>query len=178
LKKSFTPKPIQNSVRRFLILGSATGLGLGFAPKAPGTFGSLLGIPLGLSFYFFLSLPLALTAVFLFFLFSVFVAQKAGDHWGQRDSGKIVIDEVVGQALTLVLVGHGTDLPQSFSVFKTPDFMLVTIAFLFFRLFDIIKPGSARKLDRMDSGWGVVGDDMVAGLYAAAATVIVERVIF
>ena len=58
------------------------------------------------------------------------------------------------------------------------DFLILGIAFLFFRLFDIIKPGSARRLDRMDSGWGVVGDDMVAGLYAALATVIVERVIF
>ena len=141
-------------MRRFVLLLSSNG-GLGYAPVASGTFGTLAGLPL---FWLLASLPPALwglTWVALFCL-ACWVAEGAGQIYGVADDGRIVIDELVGYLVTV-----------AFLPFSWPAALL---GFGWFRFFDILKPPPAGWLDRhWKNGVGVVLDDVVAGLYAAAA---------
>jgi phosphatidylglycerophosphatase A len=162
MKKLVPVRPITHPVKKFFILGIVSGLGLGYSPKAPGTAGSLLGIPLGL---YLLKFPVAYAVLFLIvsaFLASL-LAQRAGDHWGERDSSKIVIDEVIGQALALL----GLWVLKEPNSSITSWVLFIIMSFGLFRAFDITKPFPANVLDRHNSGFGVIGDDLIAGLYAA-----------
>ncbi|MEO5667732.1 MAG: phosphatidylglycerophosphatase A [Bdellovibrionota bacterium] len=168
MKKSITPEPISNPAKRFAILTLSTGLGLGYAPVAPGTFGSLLGIPLGL---LLLQYPSWMSFIVLSVLViaTAPVVERACKHWGQMDSGRVVWDEVIGQAIALLgLRGPIYSQLQMDSTHPVyPSIPAVVVAFLAFRAFDIFKPYPARSFDRRDSGYGVILDDVVAGLYAA-----------
>ena len=130
----------------------ATGLWVGNIPFAPGTFGSLIGLPL----CFFLSgieLPLAMVSVVLFIFFSIGIAHAAEKIVRRKDPGCIIIDEIAGMLVTLI------GLP----------FNLITVAigFIIFRILDILKPFPIRALDkRISGGVGVVADDVVAGIFA------------
>lgn len=162
------PQKIQNPIARFGILGLSTGLGLGYVPVAPGTFGSLLGIPLGL---LLLQYPSWLSFIVLSILVIVTapICERACLHWGQKDSGKVVWDEVLGMAIALLGL-RGTVYSQlqiNPDQFIWPDWTAVAVAFVAFRVFDITKPYPAKMFDRRDSGLGVILDDVVAGLYAA-----------
>ncbi len=130
----------------------ATGGYVGFFPVAPGTVGALVGL---LLCFLFSSYPLALyllSTAALFFL-GAWAAERAEISLGCKDSPKIVIDEIVGLLITMVLIP------------LTPGTALA--GFIFFRLFDIIKPPPAGKIDRqMKGGFAVLLDDAVAGLYA------------
>jgi len=130
----------------------ATGGYAGFFPVAPGTVGALVGL---LLFYLFSNFSLAiylLTTAALFFL-GAWAAARAEISLGRKDSPKIVIDEVVGYLVTMVLIPF--------------TFANALGGFLLFRLFDIIKPPPARKIDRqMQGGFAVLLDDAVAGFYA------------
>jgi len=139
----------------------ATAFGAGYSPFAPGTAGSAVGVVVvvGLSL---LRLPpirasvvLALGAVFLFAV-GVWAAGQAEDYFGRTDPGQVVIDEVVGQMLTFLL------LPRA-------SYAWLGAGFLLFRIFDILKPFPARRAERIPRGWGIMVDDVVAGLYAMAA---------
>jgi phosphatidylglycerophosphatase A len=192
-KKPVQADPILNPFSRVLTLGAASGLGLGYAPIAPGTFGSLLGIPLGL---WILQYPtwIGLLICCLLFIPFTWAAGRAGSHWGDKDSGKIVIDEVLGQALALIgMKPILNDIFRTdFSGMRTQDVLesvtfdsffellsqmaqsqeclvYIGVAFLLFRIFDIVKPFPARNFDRQASGFGNMMDDVVAGLYAAIA---------
>jgi len=178
MKESFPPQPIRNPLKKFFVLGISTGGGLGFLPKAPGSFGSLLGIPVGLVL---LTLPTWQALLICLGLFGIFVwiAGMACRHWGQWDDQRIVSDEVLGQAITLLGLKaflHRIEvLPAEAwapsQLLHHPDFPWhgVVLGFLMFRLFDIGKPFPARTFDRHKSGFGVIADDVVAGLYGAVA---------
>lgn len=119
----------------------------------PGTAGSLLGIALFLALT---RLPPWLYAVTIigFFFLSVWAAGKAEDIFEERDCQRIVIDEVLGILITMA--------------FLPPTVTNLVQGFILFRLFDIVKPPPAGRINRgMYGGWGVVLDDAVAGLYAA-----------
>ncbi len=141
-------------MRRF-ILFLASNAGLGYAPVASGTVGTLAGIPI---FYLAAAWPwwlFLLTWSALLFL-SFWVADSAGRIYGVADDGRIVIDELVGYLVTVAL------LPWSWTT--------ALIGFFWFRLFDIIKPPPARWFDQnFKHGVGVVLDDVAAGLYGAIA---------
>ncbi|MDP8256706.1 MAG: phosphatidylglycerophosphatase A [Candidatus Alcyoniella australis] len=133
----------------------ATGAGLGEAPIISGTFGTLAGIPVWIIFYQ-LGWPLyALSTIALLFI-GVLAAAWAEGHFGKKDAGQIVIDEVVGFLVTMLLA---------------PFTLRAAIyGFLLFRFFDIVKPFPARRIDkRLGGGWGVMLDDVFAGLYAGIA---------
>lgn len=137
---------------RRLAIWLSSGLGLGLLPGAPGTYGTLWGV---LLFYLGRNLPwpyfAAGTAIFI--LFAVFISQAAERETGGHDSSSIVIDEVAGYLVAVVLV------PFSF---KT-----LLLAFLLFRVFDIAKPWPIRYIDKKwGGGWGVVMDDVLAGVFA------------
>lgn len=151
-----TPAP-----RARLALLIATGGGSGYAPVAPGTFGSAAGVLLYLPLSF-LGLPLyGVTLVGLLFL-GIWAADQAERIFGNPDDGRIVIDEVVGQLLGLApLVALAPRLDP-----RAPLWLVA--GFLAFRLFDIWKPGPVRWAERRFAGGaGVVLDDVVAGLLAA-----------
>lgn len=130
----------------------ATGGYAGFFPIAPGTVGTLVGLLFCLLFSNF-SLPIYLLSTITLFFFGAWAADRAEITFARKDSPKIVIDEVVGYLTTMVLI------PFTFGT--------ALGGFLFFRLFDIIKPPPARKIDRqMKGGFAVILDDAVAGVYA------------
>jgi len=130
----------------------ATGGYLGFFPVAPGTVGTLVGVFFNFLFSSF-SLEVYLLSTAALFVFGAWIAERAEIVFRRNDSPKIVIDEIVGFLITMILI------PFSLGA--------VFAGFIFFRLFDIIKPFPARKIDRqMKGGWAVILDDAVAGLYA------------
>ena len=136
-----------------LILFITSNAGLGYAPVAPGTFGTLAGIPV---FWLLAPLPpvmFALTWAALTAL-ACWTADLAGKHYGVTDDKRIVIDELVGYLATVAF------LPFSWHT--------AIAAFILFRIFDIAKPFPVSWVDRtMKNGTGVVLDDVVAGIYAA-----------
>lgn len=144
----------------------ATAFGLGFAPVAPGTFGSLLGVAI----FYLLSLQPALfyrpqllqNCILAFVVLTAWAgtwaAKRAERIFSQKDAGQIVMDEVCGQLITFVFV----------PVHLSKNLLVVSvIGFVLFRLFDIIKPYPARRLEDLESGLGAMADDIMAGLYAA-----------
>ena len=138
-------------MRKFIVL-FASWFGTGFSPFASGTVGTLAAIP----FYLILStlaLPLYLLTLLAFFFFSCWAAGRAEEIFGEKDSGKIVIDEVIGYLITMTAV--------------SPSWLSITAGFLLFRFFDITKIPPARYFDRnLKNGYGVVLDDVIAGIYA------------
>lgn len=138
-----------------LVLFLASGLFLGLIPFAPGTFGSLLGIPLH---WLFSHLPISLGICSLGFviLISVWISSRAELLLGNKDPSQIVIDEVAGMAVALA----GAPIEPS----------LIIVAFMFFRFFDIWKPFPIRYIDKsFPGGWGIVLDDVAAGVMANLA---------
>ncbi|MGA2586603.1 MAG: phosphatidylglycerophosphatase A [Candidatus Aminicenantales bacterium] len=131
----------------------ATFFGSGFFPVAPGTFASLIA---ALLFKFILaswSWPLFAGLIVLIFCLGVPAATAFSKELGQKDPHEIVIDEVCGQWIAY-LWSPGTWLP-------------VLIGFFLFRIFDVLKPFPIRRLERLPGGWGIMADDVLAGLYAA-----------
>jgi phosphatidylglycerophosphatase A len=126
----------------------------GFAPVAPGTFGTLGAIPAYWALAR-LSAPLYVLTVVAFSALACHAAQRAGRHWGVADASPIVIDEVAGYLVTMAFVP-----------FSWPAALL---GFALFRVFDVVKPWPASALDRVKNGFGVVMDDVAAGVYAWAA---------
>ncbi|HEX9778150.1 MAG TPA: phosphatidylglycerophosphatase A [Geopsychrobacteraceae bacterium] len=140
---------------RFLVLALASNGGLGYAPFAPGTVGTLAGIP---CFFLMARLPwpLAMLTLIALLVLSFWVSDLAGRIYAVADDGRIVIDELVGYLVTVAL------LPFSWQT--------ALLGFFWFRLFDIVKPPPASWFDKkMKNGVGVVLDDVVAGMYAAGA---------
>lgn len=140
----------------------ATWGGSGYAPVASGTFGTLAAIP----FYLVLAqLPLSLYLLTLvaFFFLACWVSGRAEVIFQEQDSGKIVIDEVVGYLVTMAAIPL--------------DWRYVVIGFFLFRFFDIVKIPPARWFDReLKNGYGVVLDDVAAGVYAWLVLWLLARV--
>ena len=135
----------------------AFGLGSGLAPKAPGTVGTLLGIPLYWAIVAVApDLPNRIILVIAAFLFGVWACARAGRALGVADHGGIVWDEIVAFALVLLFTPAGA--------------AWMGAAFVLFRIFDIAKPWPIRLADRrLKNGFGVMFDDLLAALYAIAA---------
>lgn len=129
----------------------ATGFGAGYSPIAPGTLGTLLAIPI----YYFLSemsFPLYELTLITFFFLSCWISGQAQQYFGKKDDQRIVIDEMMGFFVAMLWV------PQ------TPLFILV--GFILFRFFDILKPFPIRRFEKVGGGFGVVLDDVMAGIFA------------
>jgi phosphatidylglycerophosphatase A len=129
----------------------ATGFGSGYAPFAPGTAGSALGV---LLFWPLQRLALAQQAVLglVLFLVGVAAASNVARRLGQEDPSIVVWDEVIGMWVSLLA------LP-----FRP---WIVILGFVLFRILDVVKPYPARDLERLPGGWGIMADDVMAGIYA------------
>jgi len=123
----------------------------GYSPVAPGTVGTLGAIPLYWALRDF-PFPLYVVTLAGLFAIAVYAASAAGVYWKVADASPIVIDEVVGYLVTMALV------PWSWPA--------AIAGFILFRLMDVMKPWPASALDRVKNGFGVVMDDVVAGVYA------------
>ena len=156
----------------------ATACGLGYAPIAPGTFGSLAGIAVYCGTFklgelwiraatrsgaevlpppetvaFVLECVVALALVFL----GVWSSDRVAAHSGIKDPQIVVLDEVSGQQLSLLLATKfGTALSWKY----------LLLGFILFRLFDIWKPFPARQAESLPGGWGIMADDWIAAVYA------------
>ena len=164
------------SMRDYVALGVAT-CGVGYMPVAPGTWGSAVGVVI----YLLLgalntrvfnyvatrgwSVPpfeafrttFLLVMIFVIILVGIWAATRVEPLLGRKDPGAVVVDEVAGQLITFLFVPFNAGL------------WAIVAGFIAFRLFDIWKPYPIRRLESLESGLGIMADDILAGVYAAAA---------
>lgn len=140
----------------------ATYFGLGLSPKAPGTAGSLGTLPLAFVMAYFFGTTGILTAALIVFFIGVWATSEVISNQENKDPSSVVIDEVAGQLLAFTFVG---DL-----LYHNTNAWLVYLAgFGLFRLFDIVKLGPVKWADtKLKNAWGVMLDDVFAGILAAA----------
>jgi phosphatidylglycerophosphatase A len=142
----------------------ALGFGAGLAPVAPGTFGTLVAIPIALALERYAGDAGFALAIAVLFAAGAWASGVTGRALGVADHGSIVIDEVVAFLLVLFFAG------------VTP--LRIAFAFLLFRFFDIVKPPPIRQLDAaLKSGVGVMLDDIVAAGYALIVLAIAARLV-
>jgi len=141
----------------WIALVVATSGGAGFAPKAPGTAGSVVGVLVYLAIVGAHAEAYYPHVIILLFIVGVWASSRV-EHLYGHDSQRIVIDEVVGQLITFGLAAGRYQLSAIY----------VALGFGLFRLFDIVKPFPIRRLEQLPGGLGVVADDVGAGIYALA----------
>jgi phosphatidylglycerophosphatase A len=144
-------------VRRLIVILASAGY-LGFIPVASGTWGSLAGIP---GFWLMDAISgspwLSIVIYVLLVLAACWIAGKAEEIFAEHDSGKIVIDEVVGY--------------MAATMFLPLDWKTIAVAFVVFRALDVLKPFPAGYIDaNFPGGYGVVLDDVVSGIYSNFVT--------
>jgi phosphatidylglycerophosphatase A len=129
----------------------ATCAHVGYAPVAPGTFGSAVGLVVYYLVRRQASTAVELGAIALILVVGLWSATEAEHHFGGIDPGPVVIDEVIGMLITLAL--HPVNVAGAI------------VGFFVFRVLDVVKPWPARRLELLPGGFGVVLDDVMAGVY-------------
>ena len=147
--------------------------GLGWLPIAPGTWGSLPPTVIFALLCFFgvsakiISVTMGV-CVLVGSVVCVALANTSIEACGKKDPGEVVVDEFAGQSVTFIAAGFITEVP----------FIAIAAAgFLFFRLFDIVKPVPARSLEKLPRGWGILADDLMAGVYAGVVLLIAKSLL-
>jgi phosphatidylglycerophosphatase A len=128
---------------------------IGYVPIAPGTFGSAVGLALFALIRWSGSRAIELGVIVLLFVLGVWSGSAAEKHFGRVDPGPVVLDEVAGMLITLAL------LPV--------NIYGAIVGFLVFRLFDVVKPWPANRLEALPGGLGMMADDAMAGIYGNVA---------
>ena len=131
----------------------STFFGTGFFPIAPGTAASFLTVLLFKLGLYKLFWPFQALIIVALFISGGAASTRYARLLNRKDPGRIVIDEICGQLIALFLV--------------TPGWKELLLAFFLFRIFDIIKPYPIKKLEALPDGWGIMADDVGAGLVAA-----------
>jgi phosphatidylglycerophosphatase A len=169
--------PKRRSAGDYLALAIAT-CGVGYLPIAPGTLGALVGIAIYLPVEYVIRHKFALVSAFVLpidtpvvaakllvilvvTMLGVWAASRVEQRLQVKDPAIVVIDEVAGQMIALLSV------PMFF-----PGWLPIFSAFLLFRLFDIWKPYPIRRLEALESGLGIMADDVLAGVYALIANAV------
>lgn len=132
-----------------IIIALASLFGVGFIPGCPGTFGSLFGLAV---IWVIPGQTIFLPVTFFSLILAFFIAGRAEKLLGQKDPKQIVIDELAGILVTFLFV------PKTF--------VFIVAGFFLFRLFDIVKVFPAKKIENKKGSLGIVGDDLMAGIYA------------
>jgi phosphatidylglycerophosphatase A len=150
----------------YLALAIAT-CGVGYLPLMPGTFGSMVGVGIFLLLTRVTSgIWVVLVSIPVITFAGIWAATRTEQLSGRKDPGKVVVDEVAGQMISLLPL-------MIFNV----NALTVMISFTLFRVFDIVKPYPARRLEALRGGYGIMCDDLVAGVYGAVITSIIIAVI-
>ncbi len=160
----------RDKMKNFWIKFLATGFGGGYSPIFPGAVGTILGFGVALLFS---TLPYYLRVVLaiIFTIVAIPVSSRAENFFQEKDCSKIIIDEIVGVLIaSLSLVNPGWVLIKGI---KFP--LLLFGAMLLFGLFDALKPFPANIIQKLPGGWGVVLDDVVAGIYAAVVMILILK---
>lgn len=184
-----TAQTTQHPPRLALLI--ATGFGLGYLPKAPGTWGSLGGVAFAFAFWHYwepwwllhdmgfdlLTMPTPVLLALNYLplpvvaLIGVWVAGKIAVWRNSSDPQEITIDEISGQLVALLIpMGQCRFWPSNVYYIQGPEepsWKYVIPGLILFRVFDIWKPWPVRAAERLPGGWGIMADDWVAGIYAA-----------
>lgn len=143
------------------LLFLAFGFGSGLAPRAPGTFGTVLAVPLFLLLGR-LDIQLYLAVVLVGAIAGIYLCGAAAKKLGVHDHGGIVWDEIIGYLITMVAM--------------PVEWTWILAGFLLFRLFDILKPWPIKWVDqRVEGGIGIMLDDILAGLMGWAVLMLINR---
>lgn len=156
-----TPQPRKFSLSVLL----ATGLGLGMSPWAPGTIGTLWGIPITIGMSFIEPFSFRLLAVFAGIAAGVVVCHAAARRLGGKDPSAVVWDEFATVPLVF--------LPLATEYWRSP--WALAIGFLLHRLFDISKLPPVNYAESLPGGWGIMLDDVLAAAYAAVVMVFLHH---
>lgn len=130
----------------------ATGFGTGYGPIAPGTWGSLPGLAMAWGLDRIAGRWAVLLGAASFALAGVWAAGRAEELLGEKDPGRVVVDEIAGQMVALL--------------FLPTTAQLLVVAFVLFRVLDVLKPWPADRLENLAGGSGIMADDLMVGLYA------------
>lgn len=133
----------------------STFFGAGFFPVAPGTTASFITMLIYKLGLYKLSWPFQALIIVFLVIAGAAASTRYGRLLNRKDPGRIVIDETCGQLIALFLV--------------TPGWKELLLAFILFRIFDILKPYPIKKLEALPHGWGIMADDVGAGLAAAVS---------
>ena len=134
-----------------IVKALATGFGFGYSPIAPGTLGAVWGVGIYLLLTFLeVGILIYITVTALLIVVSIPICDRAEKLFGVKDPGKIVLDEIVSVPITLFLIPMKIEF--------------IVIGFVLNRLFDIVKIPPAHQVQKLRGGWGVVMDDVVAGI--------------
>ncbi|MFY9801801.1 MAG: phosphatidylglycerophosphatase A [Candidatus Acidiferrales bacterium] len=173
-----TPQPVPPPLNPHFALFVSTVGGIGYFPKAPGTWGSLVGILLSVAVNWIAARPniaavslerninfwtekdvipggLAILASVIVAGLGVWASDRVAKRFREKDPQYVVVDEVSGQQLTYLLA------------FVGGNWKYLLLGFILFRVFDIWKPFPARQAESLPGGWGIMADDWIAGIYAA-----------
>ncbi|MGB7923735.1 MAG: phosphatidylglycerophosphatase A [Pyrinomonadaceae bacterium] len=168
----------RRSLSDYLALAIAT-CGVGYLPLAPGTWGSIVGVGLYLLWqvawlkffiafgdghgirmgFVYLWTTLTLCLIGCLTMAGVWAATRVEKLLGRKDPGVVVMDEVAGQFITF--------LPLALIGYESLNWPIIVAGFILFRVFDIWKPYPVRRLEALESGLGIMADDVLAGAYAA-----------
>lgn len=149
----------KDRVSSWVVIISTAG-GLGLIPVAPGTWGTLAGVLIHVTGRMCFQSALA-ERVFIaisiasILLVGALVLPECCRLWKEKDPRKFVLDEVAGYLVIPLFLGR-----------SVPFWMMITVGFLLFRLFDVVKLPGARQLDKRSDFVGVMGDDLISGVYA------------
>jgi len=156
-------------VSDFVALSIAT-WGVGYLPLAPGTFGSAVGV--GIFLLLVRVTPanalvaVVLVSIVVVTIAGIWAASRTERLSGRKDPGKVVVDEVAGQLIALFPL----------TLFAHWSTTAVMVSFILFRFFDIVKPYPAGKFEALRGGFGIMCDDLVAGVYGAIIVSILLKV--
>lgn len=155
--------------KKWLLRIVATSFGLGYMPFASGTWGTVPATAIFIAIWMYApaaaQLWLLAAATLLSSVLCVIVGNWAEPYWGRKDPGRVTIDEMAGYFLT-VLLFH----PVELSLLR-----LVAWTFLVTRVMDIIKIPPARQMEKLRGGWGILLDDLMCSVYAAALLHVILR---
>lgn len=151
-----------NSTREKVLKIYCTFFYTGYIPLAPGTFGTLGAV---VPFYFIAGFaPLFyLLSIVVFTAISIIITNHCLKYYTEEDPGEIVIDEVCGYLFTMFMV--------PFTWFN------LLVGFLLFRIFDIIKPYPIRKIENLRDGYGIILDDVLAGIYSNIVILLIIKLL-
>lgn len=149
-------------MKRPLVEVIATFFYLGYSPIAPGTAGTLGAV---LPFYLLshFSHPIYFLVLLGFIILAIWASTEACAVFGESDPSQVVVDEVCGYLVTMFLV---------------PTSMVnIILGFFLFRCFDVLKPPPIRRLERLPGGFGIVADDLAAGIYSNIILQFITRLV-
>lgn len=147
----------------------ATFFGAGLSPKAPGTAGSLATLPLAFAVAYFFGRTGIIAVTIIVYFIGVWATHQLIKDNEEKDPSRVVIDETAGQILSFVLVA-----PYLYHNLSLNVLIIYLLGFALFRFFDILKMGPVKWADtKLKNAWGVMLDDIFAGLFAAVVLLLI-----